>query len=44
FNKICNMLSEYGTIEKASGAALAFLEEHCDIMVSADAVQNLAVI
>lgn len=42
FNKICNMLSEYGTLEKASGATLAFLEEHCDIMVSADAVQKLS--
>lgn len=42
FNKICNMLSEYGSLEKASGATLAFLEEHCDIMVSADAIQKLA--
>lgn len=44
FNKICNMLSEYGSLEKASGATLAFLEEHCDIMVSADAVQKLAMV
>lgn len=44
FNKICNMLSEYGSLEKASGATLAFLEEHCEITISADAVQNLAVI
>ncbi|MBU3876532.1 adaptor protein MecA [Faecalicatena sp. AGMB00832] len=42
FNKICNMLSEYGSLEKASGATLAFLEEHCDITVSANAVQKLA--
>lgn len=42
FNKICNMLSEYGSLEKASGAALAFLEEHCEIMISANAVQKLA--
>lgn len=44
FNKICNMLSEYGSLEKASGATLAFLEEHCDIMVSANAVQKLSAI
>lgn len=44
FNKICNMLSEYGTLEKASGAALAFLEEHCEITVSSDAVQKLAAV
>lgn len=41
FNKICNMLSEYGSLERASGAVLAFLEEHCEIVVSNDAVQQL---
>ncbi|MFR5582879.1 MAG: adaptor protein MecA [[Clostridium] scindens] len=34
FNRICNMLSEYGSLEKASGATLAFLEEHCEVLVS----------
>lgn len=42
FNKICNMLSEYGTAERASGAALAFLEEHCEMIISKEAVQKLA--
>ena len=42
FNKICNMLSEYGALEKASAASLAYLEEHCEITVSADAIQKLA--
>ena len=42
FNRICNMLSEYGTLEKASSASLAYLEEHCEIILSADAVQNLS--
>ena len=42
FNKICNMLSEYGTPEKADSTVLAFLEEHCDIIISADAVQKLS--
>lgn len=41
FNKICNMLSEYGSAEKASSAVLAFLEEHCEVIVAADAVQQL---
>ena len=41
FNKICNMLSEYGSSEKASSAVLAFLEEHCEVIVPADAVQQL---
>ncbi|OUP80620.1 competence protein [Lachnoclostridium sp. An169] len=44
FNRICNMLSEYGSPEKASSAVLAFLEEHCEIVVSADAVQKLSTI
>ncbi len=42
FNKICNMLSEYGTLERVSGSVLAFLEEHCETVVSTDAVQRLA--
>ncbi|MGO5053823.1 adaptor protein MecA [Lachnospiraceae bacterium LCP25S3_G4] len=42
FNKICNMLSEYGTLEKATGATLAFLAEHCDVIISKNAVQQLA--
>ena len=42
FNKICNMLSEYGTPEKADSTVLAFLEEHCDVIISTDAVQKLS--
>lgn len=41
FHKICNMLSEYGSAEKVTGAVLAFLEEHCEVIVSMDAVQQL---
>ena len=44
FNRLCNMLSEYGNLEKASGANLAFLEEHCETMLSTNAVQQLATI
>ena len=42
FNKICNMLSEYGSPEKADASVLAFLEEHCTILISADAVCKLS--
>ena len=42
FNCISNMLTEYGTLENASGIALAFLEEHCEALVSGSAVQTLA--
>lgn len=41
FNKICNMLSEFGTLERVSGSVLAFLEEHCETVISTDAVQRL---
>lgn len=44
FNRICNMLTEYGSLEKASGMMLAFLEEHCDILVTPNAVQQLSLI
>lgn len=42
FNRICNMLTEYGTMEKSSGMTLAFLEEHCEALVPQNAVQLLA--
>ena len=41
-NKICNMLSEYASPEKADASVLAFLEEHCAVIISADAVQKLS--
>ncbi len=44
FHKICNMLSEYGSAEKASGTNIAFLEEHCEVIVSEIAVQQLGLI
>ena len=43
FNKVCNMLSEYGCIEKTNPAVLAFLEEHCDTIISTEAIQQLSV-
>ncbi len=42
FSKICNMLSEYGSPEKTAPEVLAFLEEHCETIVSADAIHRLA--
>lgn len=42
FSRLCNMLSEYGTLEKTSGATLAFLGEHCKVLLENDAVQQLA--
>ncbi len=42
FNRICNMLTEYGTLEQTSGIALAFLEEHCEALITGNAVETLA--
>lgn len=42
FSRLCNMLSEYGTLEKTSGATVAFLGEHCKVLLENDAVQQLA--
>ena len=44
FNRICNMLTEYGTSEKTSGVILAFLEEHCEALVADNAIQQLAAV
>ena len=44
FIKVCNMLSEYGSPEKASAATLAFLEEHFEIVIASDALQKLSAI
>ena len=44
FNKICNMLSEYGCAEKVPPTVFAFLEEHCEVIVPEDALQQLSMI
>lgn len=44
FNKICNILSEYGTSEKYASASEAYLEEHEELMVKDEAMQKLALL
>ena len=41
FNRICNMLSEYGLPEQGDSATLAFLEEHCEVIVAKNAIHIL---
>lgn len=41
FNRICNMLSEYGCAEPGDSATLAFLEEHCTVIAAQNAIQIL---
>ncbi len=42
FNKICNMLSEYGEVHTSSTMAEAFLEEHYQPILVENALQTLA--
>ena len=42
FSNICNMLTEYGVLNPSSGTALAFLEEHCKLMINMTAMQDMA--
>lgn len=41
FNKVCNILSEYGTPEKYVSASEAYLEEHLDPIIKGNALQTL---
>ena len=42
YNKLCNMFSEYGSYEKVTSASLAYLDEHCELIIESDAVHQLA--
>ena len=42
FGKICNIASEYGTIQKVEPARSAYLQEHYEVLVPQDAVSALA--
>ena len=42
FNKICNILSEYGQQKAFSGIGEAYLAEHSEVLVRDTALQQLA--
>lgn len=42
FNKVCNILSEYGASEACTPSSEAYLREHSEIIISEDAVRKLA--
>ena len=44
FNKISNILSEYGTNEKYALASEAYLEEHEELMIRDEALQKLTLL
>ncbi len=42
FNRICNILSEYGTPKKSMPASRSYMEEHFTCIIKADALQKLS--
>ena len=44
FNRICNMISEYGNPEKLVSASEAFMEEHYETIMKDNAVQSLSLV
>lgn len=44
FNKICNMLSEYGNPEKIAAASEAYMEEHFEPVIKDKAIQALSLV
>lgn len=41
FDRICNILSEYGTLQRTMAAGITFLEEHYDALIPANALKAL---
>jgi len=44
FNRVCNILSEYGNSEKSYAATDAYLTEHFELLIASEAVQKLSII
>ena len=42
FNKVCNILSEYGKAEKYVSASEAYMEEHFNPIIKENALQALS--
>lgn len=42
FNRICNVLSEYGSVRKSLPASRSYLEEHFSAIIAEHALQSLA--
>lgn len=42
FNRVCNIVSEYGESEKNLLATSAYLKEHCECIIAQDAISRLA--
>lgn len=44
YNRICNIVSEYGNSEKSLAATDAYLAEHCELIIGNDAIQKLSLV
>lgn len=42
FHRICNTLSEYGSLRNSRASILAYLEEHCEVIIASRALDKLA--
>ncbi len=42
FIKVSNILMEYGTVEKATPASIAYMEEHFDVLLADNAIESLS--
>lgn len=42
FDRICNIVSEYGSLERTTPATLTFLEEHSEALIMGDALKRLS--
>lgn len=41
YNKVCNILSEYSSPRKCSDSVLAYINEHCDVILKNNALQTM---
>ena len=42
FDRVSNMISEYGSLQRAMPASRTFLEEHCEALIAENALSALA--
>ena len=42
FDRVCNVISEYGVPRRSTAASRTFLEEHCSTLIADHALQSLA--
>ena len=42
FDRACNIVSEYGTLQRSIAASSTFLAEHCEALIRENAIQALA--